>query len=159
MSGQNGPEEEHEGKNSGRESWTEKVTLADAGRAVGDAVKTVDKVIWVFERFYRGSPHGKFWLVRSFFAWLGIVLPWLGYLLFLEFAFLTRGETIWPPDGYPILTTVIIGFVCGLVPPAVAVAITHRGNVSYAECFFGLGLRIGGYFLVAWVVLGQLFGA
>ncbi len=148
---------ELEGEKSGREPWTEKVTIADAIHAVGNAIKLVDNVIWIFERIYRNLSPGPSWFLRSFYAWLAIVSPWCVYLAYLEFVSSTRGETIWPGDGFPILTEIVIFSFCTILPIALAPAITHSTKLSYAECFFGQGLRVGGYSVVAVLVAARLF--
>lgn len=156
MSGPNGPEEEHEGRNSDRETWAEKVTVAQAVRAVTDAVRIVDKLIWIFKPLYRDQPPGRYWPLRSFSAWLGIATPWFLYLLWLEFVQSGPGETIWPEGGFPLPTTAIIGFFVIILPIFLAIVITHRSELGYAEAYFALGLRVGGYSLAVLFVLKQL---
>ena len=158
MSGPNGPEEEHESKNSDRDSWAEKVTIAQAARAVVEAVKVVDKVIWIFKPLYCDAPPGQYWPIRSFYAWLAIATPWGLYLLWLEFVQSGPGETIWPEGGYPLPTTTIIGFFVIVLPISLAIAITHRRELAYSEAYFAHGLRVGGYSLAALLVLKKFLG-
>ena len=128
------------------------------GRAVRNAVTVVDRFIWIFKPLYRGTLLGRYWSLRSFYAWLGIVTPWGLYMLWLEFVQSGPGETIWPEGGYPLPTTVIIIFFVIFLPIFLAIAITHRPELSYAEAFFALGLRVGGYSLTALLVLTRLLG-